>query len=81
MSKIDRAFYTAWLHCDKLESVMATAYICYCWAAALLGQAFENKKREIQQASQAISNNTSRNRYGKGKVSGEAIDDLLCLLH
>jgi hypothetical protein len=81
MSKTDRAFYTAWLHCDKSESVMATAYIRYRWAAALLGQAFENKKREIQQASQAISNNMSRNRYGKGKVSGEAIDDLLCLLH
>jgi hypothetical protein len=81
ISKTDRAFYTAWLHCNKSESIMATAYIRYRWAAALLGQAFKNKKREIQQASQAVSNNTSQNRYGKGKVSREAINNLLCLLH
>lgn len=60
---------------------MATAYIRYRQAAALLGQAFEDKKKEIQQADRAISNNTTRNRYSKGKVSGEAIDDLLYLLH
>lgn len=81
MSKVDKAFYTAWIHCDKSESVMATAYIRYRWAAALLGQAFEDKKREIQDADRAISSDTTRNRYGKGKVSGEAIDNLLYLLH
>src|SRR5438105_15781624 len=47
---------------------------------AVRGQAYADKMDQIRRQDAAASNDTSRNRYGKGKVSTEAIEALLPLV-
>jgi hypothetical protein len=40
MNTANSAFYFAWEMCNQSESDIATIYITYRWAAALLAQAY-----------------------------------------
>jgi hypothetical protein len=67
----------AWEFCDRYEQEIDVFHIRYRWAMAFLGQAYAAKVDEIKKADAAASNDTTHNRYGRGKVSSEAINALL----
>jgi hypothetical protein len=67
----------AWEFCDRYEQEIDVFHIKYRWAMAFLGQAYAAKVDEIKKADAAVSNDTTHNRYGKGKISSEAINALL----
>jgi hypothetical protein len=67
----------AWEFCDRYEQEIDVFHIKYRWAMAFLGQAYAAKVDEIKTADAAVSNDTTHNRYGKGKISSEAINALL----
>jgi hypothetical protein len=67
----------AWEFCDRSEQEIDVFHIKYRWAMAFLGQAYAAKIDEIKKADAAASNDTTHNRYGKGKMSSEAINALL----
>lgn len=70
---------SAWDFCDRYEQQVDMMHIKYRWAMALLGQAYVNKIEEIKREDAAASNDTTHNRYGKGKVRTQAIEALLPL--
>lgn len=77
----DKAFRFAWEMCNQSEGEMATVHIKYRWAAALLGQVYQNKIEQISESDKGVVTINARSRNGKGKVRAEAADDLLALLY
>lgn len=77
----DVDFRIAWERCRRYEGVLAVVQIKYRWAEAILGRAYANKIAQIQQSDFVSSSDTTRNRYGKGKVRSEAISVLLQLVN
>lgn len=77
----DADFCSAWYRCKRYESVLAAMHIEYRWAETLLGRAYVNRIAQIKQNDLVSSNNTTRNRYGKGQVRTEAINALLKLVN
>jgi hypothetical protein len=80
-SAVDSAFFFAWNMCNRSEGELAAIHIEYRWAAALLGKAYADKMAQLRQEDFTSSNDRSRNRYGKGLVSTEALVSLLKLVN
>lgn len=80
-SAVDSAFSFAWNMCSRSEGALAAVHIEYRWAAALLGKAYADKVAQLRQNDFTSSNDRTRNRYGKGLVSTEALVSLLKLVH
>lgn len=81
MNAADSAFRFAWEMCNQSESDMATVHITYRWAAALLGQAYQKRIKQIRESDKDMVISTARSRNGKGQVRTEAADDLLTLVY
>ena len=77
----DRAFCFAWNMCTRYEGELAAVHIESRWVSALLGQAYTKKIKQIQDNDKKTSNDTTRNRYGKGPVRTEAITALMKLVY
>jgi hypothetical protein len=77
----DSAFRFAWSMCTRFESRLAALHISSRWALALLGEAYIQKVKQLQEGDLTGSNDRSRNRYGKGPVRTEAIEALIKLIH
>jgi hypothetical protein len=71
------ALASAWSLCDRYEQELDIIHIKYRWAMAFLGKAYTEKIDQIRTQDAARLNNKGNNRYGKGKVSSEAMDALL----
>jgi hypothetical protein len=71
------ALASAWSLCDRYEQELDIIHIKYRWAMAFLGNAYTEKIDQIRTQDAARLNNKGNNRYGKGKVSSEAMDALL----
>jgi hypothetical protein len=71
------ALASAWSLCDRYEQELDIIHIKYRWAMAFLGKAYTEKIDQIRTQDAARLNNKGSNRYGKGKVSSEAMDALL----
>jgi hypothetical protein len=80
MNAADDDFRFAWNMCNKSEGDMATVHITYRWAAALLGQAYQNKIEQIRENDKEMVVSATRSRNGKGQVRAEATDDLVSLV-
>ena len=77
---VDNAFSFAWDMCNHAEGELAAIHIEYRWAAALLGKAYVDKIAQLRHNDRTASNDSSRNRYGKGLVRTEALLSLLKLV-
>ena len=71
------ALASAWSLCDRYEQELNIIHIKYRWAMAFLGKAYTDKIEQIRAQDALKINNKGNNRYGKGKVSSEALDALL----
>jgi hypothetical protein len=80
-SAVDSAFFFAWTMCNRSEGELAAVHIEYRWAAALLGKAYADKMAQLRHNDFTSSNDRTRNRYGKGLVSTEALVSLLKLVN
>jgi hypothetical protein len=81
LSSADRRFCFAMSMVTRYESKAAAVSIGTRWALALLGTAYALKVEEIQERDRALSDDRSRNRYGKGQVRTQAIAELMELAH
>jgi hypothetical protein len=70
------ALASAWILCDRYEQELNIIHIKYRWAMAFLGKAYTEKMEQIRKQDTAVSRDV-KNRSGKGKVSSEAMNDLL----
>ncbi|KAK7177754.1 hypothetical protein PSPO01_16195 [Paraphaeosphaeria sporulosa] len=74
---LQSALVSAWSQCDRYEQELDIIHIKYRWAMAFLGKAYTEKIDQIRTQDAVRLHNKGSNRYGKGKVSSEAMDALL----
>ncbi|KAK7177487.1 hypothetical protein PSPO01_16461 [Paraphaeosphaeria sporulosa] len=77
---VDGDFCFAYDLCTRCDTDMAAIHIESRWAAALLGQAYSRRTAQIRDEDHISSNDRTRNRYGKGKISTQATEALMALV-
>ncbi|KAJ4342108.1 hypothetical protein N0V95_007044 [Ascochyta clinopodiicola] len=70
------ALASAWSLCDRYEQELDIIHIKYCWAMAFLSKAYREKMEQIRKQDTALSRDM-KNRNGRGKVSSEAMNNLM----
>lgn len=80
-NSIDRTFCFAWSMHARYQTDMEGVTIRSRWSCALLGEAYAKKKEQIREDDARRSNDTTRNRYGKGQVATQAAKDLMDLVY
>ncbi|KAH6613163.1 hypothetical protein C7974DRAFT_444811 [Boeremia exigua] len=77
-SSTSNALAAAWTLCERYEQELDVIHIKYRWAMAFLGKTYTDKMEEIRSKERVgPTEGARRGRAGKGKVSSEAINELL----
>lgn len=77
-SSTSNALAAAWTLCERYEQELDVIHIKYRWAMAFLGKTYTDKMEEIRSKERVgLTEGARKGRAGKGKVSSEAINELL----